>query len=317
MGKNGKRANPEKKTSWVTILKKNLPMTFFVLPGFIIMLINNYLPMSGLIMAFKNMDNSLGIFKSPFAGFNNFKFLFLSGRAFMITRNTVLYNLAFIILGLILSVTIAIAINEIRVRLLAKAFQTIIILPYFLSFVVIGYIVYGFLSPELGFINNTLLPLLGKESINWYSSLEYWPFILVFVNCWVYCGMNSIIYSASMTAIDTTLYEAAVIDGASKWNQIRHITLPLIAPVMTILTLINLGNIFRGNFGLFYQVPLANPILIPVTDVLDTYIYRSLATLGDLGMVTAASLYQSVVGCVIIVSANHIIKKINPENAMF
>ena len=308
---------PHKSRGIMRWIKKNLPMTLFVLPGFAVMLINNYAPMLGLVMAFKRMDNSRGIFGSPFNGFSNFGFLFKSNNAFIITRNTVLYNLAFILIGLVISLVIAIALQELRSRMMAKVYQTIIILPYFLSFVVIGYIVYGLLSPELGFVNRTLMPFLGKDPVNWYSDLQYWPFILVFINCWVYCGINSIIYSASITSIDMGLYESAVIDGASKWKQIRFITLPMLYPVISVLTLISLGNIFRGNFGLFYQVPLANPLLIPATDVLDTYIYRSLSKMGDLGMATAASLYQSVLGCFVIVSANLIIKKINPDNAMF
>ena len=303
--------------SWRKAIKRNLPMVIFIIPGLAVMLINNYLPMFGLVMAFKRMDNSKGILKSPWSGLDNFQFLFQSGRAFLLTRNTVLYNLAFIVLGLIISVSIAVALVEIKTRILAKVYQTIFIMPYFLSFVVIGYIVYGFLAPELGFFNTTLLPFLGMEPIGWYTTLNVWPYILILVHCLVYCGVDSIIYSASITGIDVTLYESAVIDGAGKWAQIRHITLPLLGPVISVLSILKLGNIFRGNFGLFYQVPLANPILTPVTDVLDTYIYRSLSTLGDFGMVTAASFYQSVLGLIVILSANAVIRKINPDNAMF
>jgi len=305
------------KPPWYKVLRKSLPMLFFVVPGVIIMLINSYFPMFGLIMAFKRIDNSLGVFRSPWAGFDNFRFLFLSGRAWLLTRNTVLYNLAFIFLGLIISISIAIALNELRLRLLARGFQTIIILPYFLSFVVIGYIVYSFLAPTLGFFNTSLLPFLGKEKVDWYGTLSVWPYILILVNSLVYCGIDSIIFSASLSGIDNTLYESAVIDGAGKISQIRYITLPLLGPILAVLGILKLGNLFRGNFGLFYQVPMANPILLPVTDVLDTYIYRSLSGLGDFGMVTAASLYQSVLGAIIILTVNFTIRKLSPDNAMF
>jgi len=312
---NSKNGKPQK--SWLKGIKKNLPMMLFILPALSIMIINNFLPMFGLTMAFRRMDNTLGIFRSPWTGFDNFHFLFGTGRALTLTRNTVLYNLAFILLGLIVSVSIAIMLNELKNRVLAKMFQTIIIMPFFLSFVVIGYIVFSFLSPQLGFFNTTLLPFLGMEARSWYSTLHYWPFILTLVHILVFSGVDSIIYSASISGIDQTMYEAAVIDGAGKWAQIRHITLPLLGPVISVLTILKLGNIMRGNFGLFYQVPLANPILIPATDVLDTFIYRSLSTLGDFGMVTAASLYQSVLGAIVILTANYIIGKINPDNAMF
>lgn len=309
------------KTNHITRLllfcKQHGAMFLFVLPVVIIIAINNYLPMAGLIMAFQEIDNSKPFLRSPFNGFENFKFLFASGDAFNITRNTVLYNLVFIFGGLAINVGIAVAMREILNKFLAKVYQTIIILPYFLSFVVVGYVVYSFLSHDQGFVNNVILPFFGMEKIQWYHEPRYWPLILVLVNFWIYCGINSVIYLASIMAIDNSLYESATIDGANKRQQIVHITLPMIAPVMIVLTMLGIGNIFRGNFGLFYQIPLANPILIPTTDVIDTYVYRALVTLNDFGMVTAASFYQSVVGCVLLVVANGILQKMSPDNALF
>ena len=297
-------------------VRKYRALLLFVLPGLVVVLINNYLPMVGVIMAFKRIDNALGIFRSPFVGLENFRFLFLTD-AFRITRNTVLYNLVFIFVGLVVELAIAVALNELRSRKLSRVYQTIIILPYFLSFVVIGYIVYAFLGPIYGFVNRSVLPALGRAPVPWYEVPRYWVFILPLVNFWVYSGMGSVIYLASLAGIDATLYEAATIDGANKRLQIVHITLPMLMPVMVVLTLLGLGNIFRGNFGLFYQVPLAHPSLLPTTDVIDTYVYRSLVTMPDFGMVTAASLYQSVVGCVLVVAANLLVRRVSPQDALF
>jgi len=305
-----------KRRTFIKSLIEYKGLLLFVLPGFIVVLINNYLPMLGVIMAFKRVDNTLGILKSPFVGLDNFKFLFMTD-AFRITRNTVLYNLVGIFIGLLLNLIIAITINELLNKFLARVYQTVIILPYFLSFVVIGYIVYAFLSPVHGFVNFSILPLLGMDKISWYTEPIYWIFILPLVNFWVYCGMESVIYLAAITGIDETLYESAVIDGANKRQQIVHITLPMLTPVMIVLTLLGLGKIFRGNFGLFYQVPLSNAALFPVTDVIDTYVYRSLVTMPDFGMVTAASVYQSVVGCIMLIAANMLVKRISPQDAIF
>ena len=291
-------------------------LILFTVPGMLVLLINNYLPMAGIIIAFKRIDNSLGILKSPFVGLENFKFLFATD-AYRITRNTVLYNLVFIFVGLMINVALAIAINELRNKALSRIYQTIIILPYFLSFVVVGYVVYVFLSPQYGFIKEVLEPILNFKEIAWYENPNYWIFILPLVNFWVSAGMGSIIYLASLTGIDHALFESSMIDGANKRQQIFHITIPMLIPVMIVMTLLSLGNIFRGNFGLFYQVTLNNPALYPTTDVIDTYVYRSLTTMPDIGMTTAASLYQSVVGCVLVVASNFVIRKISPQDALF
>ncbi len=304
------------KGMFVKNIRKYWGLLLFTVPGLLVVLINSYLPMVGLIMAFKRIDNSLGMFKSPFIGLENFRFLFATD-AFRITRNTVLYNLVFIFVGLVINVALAIAISELRSKFLSKLYQTIIIFPYFLSYVVVGYVVYALLSPEYGFVNEVLVPALHLKEIAWYEEPNYWIVILPLVNFWVSAGMGSIIYLASLTGIDSALYESAMIDGANKRQQIFHITIPMLTPVIIVMTLLSLGNIFRGNFGLFYQVTLNNPALYSTTDVIDTYVYRSLMTMPDMGMTTAASLYQSVVGFVLVMLSNLVIRKISPQDALF
>lgn len=304
-------------TGFIGTLIKNKVLLLFLLPGLIVMVVNNYLPMAGLIAAFKNIDYAKGLLGSPFVGFKNFRFLFATSDAWEITRNTVLYNLVFIFLGLFINVVVAICLNEIHRKRLAKLFQTIYMLPYFLSMVVVAYAVYGFLNPGTGFINTALLPAFGINPIDWYLEPKYWVILLPLVNFWVYTGVGSVIYIASITGIDGQMFEAAVVDGATKIQQIIHITLPTIKPVMVIMTLLSLGNIFRGNFGLFYQVPMASPALLSVTNVIDTYVYRAMTTSADMGLVMAASFYQSVVGCVMVVLANFAVRKIDEGSSLF
>lgn len=289
----------------------------FLLPGLLVMLVNNYLPMIGLIAAFKNLDYAKGLLGSPFVGLKNFAFLFATSDAVEVTRNTILFNLLFIFGGLIINVIFAICLNELRTKGLSKLYQTIYMMPYFLSMVVVAYAVYGFLNPATGYINSALLPKLGLEGIDWYLDPKYWVFIIPLVNFWVNTGVGSVIYIASITSIDAQMYEAAVVDGAKKLQQIFYITLPTIKPVMVIMTLLSLGNIFRGNFGLFYQVPMSSPALYSVTDVIDTYVYRSMTTMSDMGLVMAASFYQSVVGCIMVVLANFTVRKIDESSSLF
>ncbi|QHW35618.1 sugar ABC transporter permease (plasmid) [Paenibacillus rhizovicinus] len=288
-----------------------------LLPPVLVFIVNAYLPMVGLLIAFKDINYTDGIFTSPWVGFRNFEYLFTTTDAWRITRNTILYNLLFIFSGLVLSVGIAIALNEIKTRFFPKLYQTIMIMPNFLSMVIVAFVGYAFLSSDSGYINRSILEPLGIPGINWYTEPKYWPFILPFINIWKTVGMNSIIYLAAITSIHAEYYEAAVIDGAGKWKQIRHITLPLLTPVMVILTILAVGNIFRADFGLFYQTTMNSAALYPTTDVIDTYVYRALMNLGDIGMSSAASFYQSVVGFICIMGANWIVKKINSDNAMF
>lgn len=302
-------------------LWKNKAFILMVLPGAIWLILFFYIPVTGNIVAFKNFQYSDGGFikslvNSPWVGFDNFKFLFSSNNAYLITRNTVLYNSAFIILGTLFAVFIAIVLSELRSRKMKKIYQTSMLFPYFLSWVIISYFVYAFLSPDKGLLNSMLTHLGGKE-INWYTEPKYWPFFLIFIGIWKGVGYNSIIYFASILGINSTYYEAAMVDGASKWQQIKSVTIPQLVPLISILSILAVGNIFRADFGLFYQIPRNSGALYEVTSVLDTYIYNGLTSTGDIGMTAAAGLYQSIVGCILVVGTNLIMRKFDEESALF
>ncbi|MCF2939261.1 ABC transporter permease subunit [Paenibacillus alkaliterrae] len=286
-------------------------------PGLLYFIINNYLPMFGMVIAFKDINFAKGILASDWAGFKNFEYLFKTRDAWIITRNTILYNGSFIIINLIAALAVAIILNEVRSKLLKKFYQSFILLPYLISMVIVGYLVYAMLSMETGFLNKSLLPMLGIEPIAWYSESKYWPFILPLVNIWKTAGYLCIVYLASIVGIDKEYYEAATIDGANKWQQIRSITIPLITPVIMIMTLLQIGRIFYSDFGLFYQVPLNSGALLDTTNVIDTYVFRALINLGDIAMSSAAGVYQSIVGFALVVVANFITRKINKDNALF
>ena len=297
-------------------LKRYLSLYVMALPGLIYLFINNFMPLPGLVLAFKKYNAKKGIFGSPFVGLKNFKYLFVTKDAFIITRNTILYNLAFIVINTILAIAVAILLAEMTSKM-KKVYQCLILLPYMISMVIVSYLVFGFLSTENGFINNTVLRTLGMEPISWYMKKQYWPFILVVVNAWKVIGYNCIIYLAAILGIDRSIYESAAIDGASKWAQIKNITIPLLKPTAIMLTLLAIGRIFYSDFGLFYQVPQNQGALFSVTNTIDTYVYRGLLELGDMSMASAAGLYQSVIGFILILSANWAIRKIDPESAMF
>lgn len=296
-------------------------MLLMVLPATLWFIIFKYLPMFGLIISFKEYRVSrdgvwASIVNSEWVGLENFKFLFSTDDAYIITRNTVLYNFTFIILGLIFAVAMAIILSEIANKRLAKFYQTGMFLPHFLSWVIVGYFVFSFLSYDKGMLNQ-IFGFFGIESMQWYNDPTYWPIIIVFVALWKAIGYNSVIYLAAITGIDRSLYEAAMIDGANKWQQVRHITIPMLIPLMIILTLLAVGNIFYADFGLFYQVPRDSGTLYSVTNVIDTYVYRGLKVTGEIGMSTAAGLYQSVVGFILVITSNYIVRKINSDNALF
>ncbi len=303
-------------------LRRNAPLFLMLLPGVLYLLVNNYLPMFGVIIAFKTFKFYGGGFlssllRSKWVGFSNFAFLFGTQDAFLITRNTMLYNGAFIAIGLVVSVAIAVCLNELRSRRLAKLYQSIMFLPYFLSWVVVSYIVYAFLSVDLGLLNRAAAALFGAQPVSWYGETKYWPFILVAINTWKWAGYNSIIYLAAIITFSSEYYDAACIDGAGKLQQIRHITLPLLAPLIILMTLVQIGRIFNADFGLFFHVPRNTGTLFPVTNVIDTYVYRGLMTMGDIGMSSAAALYQSVVGFVLVFASNLAVRRASPENALF
>lgn len=292
-----------------------------LLPGIFVLIINNYIPMLGIVIAFKryrfseNFFNSL--LKSEWVGFSNFDFFFRTPNAFVITRNTLLYNLVFILLGLLIPVFFAIALNEIRNKMLAKVYQSFMFLPYFLSWIIVSYLAYSMLSRDEGFINRSILLPLGINPVNWYFEPAYWPFILGFFQIWKYTGYNVVVYLAAISGIDSEYYEAAAIDGASRWQQVQSITLPMLQPLMIIMTLLAVGRIFNADFGLFYNVPKNSGALYSVTDVIDTYVFKALRNSNNVGMAAAAGCYQAVVGCITVFTANYIVRKIDADKALF
>ncbi len=312
-----KKIKDARSRKFMKAVVKYKALLIMMIPCSIILFINSYLPLFGLIIAFKNINYKDGIFRSPWSGLENFRFLFSTDAAWRITRNTIAYNLVFIFVGMVISVAIAIALNEIRNRYLKKCYQTLVILPNFLSMVVVAYIVYSFLNPEQGYMNTTILKKMNITPIKWYDEPIYWPYILILTKLWHSVGYGSIIYIATLTGIDSQLYEAAIIDGASKWQQTKYITIPSLSGMMIISIVLALGNIIKGDFGLFFQVPMSSGLLYGVTDVVDTYVYRALITLQDIGMASAAGFYQSVVGLIMVVIANLIVRKIDKEQALF
>lgn len=303
----------KKKTNW----KKTIAVYILMLPALLYFLFNNYLPMFGIVMAFKRINFSLGILKSPWCGLDNFTFLFSSGNAWAITRNTILYNIAFIILGTVLGIAIAILLSEVRQKFAARAYQTLILLPYLMSWVIVSYLAYAFLNSNTGFIDNSILPFFGvKATSDFYQDPTYWPFILIFVNMWKTLGFSTILYLSAVIGISTDYYEAATIDGATKWQQIKNITLPCIKPTVITLFILSVGRMFYSDFGLFYQVPKNAGMLYSVTQTIDTYVYNALMTQNNLGMSSAAGFYQSVVGFFLIIIANWVIRKVSPEDAL-
>lgn len=297
--------------------KRWLPLYLMMAPGLIYVFINNYIPMFGTVIAFKRINYQKGIWGSDWVGLANFKFLFTTDDAFIITRNTILYNLAFIVFNTVIGMILAILICDVAGKKLKKLYQSAILLPYLMSIVIISYIVFAFLSTENGMINNSLLIPMGKEPIAWYAQPGYWPFILMIVNIWKGVGYGCLIYISAINGIPKDYYEAANLDGAGKWKQIQCITLPALVPSVITLTLLSIGRIFYSDFGLFYQVPLDSGALYSATNVIDTYVYRALIKLGNVGMSSAACLYQSVVGFVLVLTANMIVRKTSKENALF
>jgi putative aldouronate transport system permease protein len=305
-----------KKNKNLAQFKRCLPLYFMALPGLIYLFINNYMPLPGLVLAFKKFNARKGIFGSDWVGLTNFKYLFTTQDAFIITRNTILYNVAFIIINTVCAIAVAIILAELTSKV-KKFYQSAILLPFLISAVIISYLVFAFLSTENGFINNSILKPLGIDGISWYTEKKYWPFILILVNTWKTIGYNCIIYLSTIIGFDKAYYEAAAIDGASKWQQIKQITLPLLKPTIIMLTLLSIGRIFYSDFGLFYQVPQNSGALYSVTNTIDTYVYRGLLELSDIAMSSATGLYQSVVGFILVLSANLIVRKVDSENALF
>lgn len=314
-----KKSGTPKPSFWKKV-KANRELLLLTLPGALWFLAFSYLPMFGTIVAFKKFRITGGFFQSlwesEFVGFENFKFLFASGDAWIILRNTVGYNAIFIVLGVVLPISMALMIREMLFKKTAKTMQTFMFMPYFLSWVVVSYCLFTFLDPEKGLFNS-VLQNMGYDPISWYTEKRFWPGIIVFMSQWKGIGYGTVVYLATICGFDPTYYEAAALDGASKWKQIQLITLPLLKPIVTIMLIMAVGGIFRADFGLFYQLPKDSGPLYPVTNVLDTYIYRALRNNGEIGMSSAAALFQSVVGLVLILGANKLVSKVDRQNAMF
>jgi len=290
-------------------------LDFMVLPAGLYLLINNYFPMVGLFVAFKNIDYTVGILNSPWCGFDNFRYLFATSDAWLITKNTLLYNFSFIIVGNLLGIIIGLFLANLLSKRLQKFFQTSILLPQIISYVIVGYIVFAFLSNQAGLLTKALDR--NKNSINFYADRTWWPFILNIVYNWKQIGFSAVLYLAAISSIDSTLYEASAIDGAGRMQQIWKITLPMIKSTIITLVLLQIGRIFYSDFGLFYQVPMNSGLLYNVTQTIDTYVYRMLMTNNRISMASAASFYQSIVGFALILAANAIVRRVDRENALF
>ncbi len=310
-------------------VKRHIAFLTMLLPGLAFLLCFSYLPMPAIILAFKRYSlakppkdfwiqnkfiYSLFI-DNPWVALNNFKFIFQSPDAWTVVRNTVGYNLVFMSLGLVMSVSLAIIINELNNRIAAKVYHTILFLPYFISWIVVAYLVYAFVSAKGVF--NQIFTSLGMPTVNFYSEPKYWPFIFVFCNMWKYTGNNSIIYLATLSGFDQELYEAAAIDGAGKWQQIRHITLPQLVPTIVLLQILAVGRIFNGDFDMFYSLPNGSGPLKNVSTTLDVYVYNTMKTGAQLGLASAAAFFQSLVGFVLVLTTNLIVRRVSPEMAMF
>lgn len=297
-------------------VKKNRTLLLMLAPAFILTFIFAYVPMGGLVLAFKQFNYNDGIFGSPWVALDNFKFFFQSGQVFNVTRNTALYNLAFIFFNTGLEVLFAIILSEMTRKRPKKIIQSMYFLPYFISWVIVGSIAYSLFNYENGTLNS-LLTFLGMEPVNVYGSPESWPLIIIGFSAWKNIGYGMVVYMAAIVGVDASLYEAAKIDGAGLFHRVRHITLPAITPTIITLVLLAVGRIFRGSFDLFYQLVGNNGALFDATDVIDTFVFRSLMQSSELGMTAAVGFYQSVLCFITIIIVNHVVKKIESDYALF
>lgn len=311
----GKRLRPK----WT---RDDFELGLLGLPAFLWYALFAYLPMFGLVIAFKDFRIKPGsgflesLFSSKWVGFDNFKFFLSSNTFTMLLRNTILYNLVFIVLGIVFPVTVAIIISQIYSKRKSKVYQTAMFFPHFMSWVVVSYFVYAFLNPDKGLMN-AVVQVFGGDKIMWYSESQYWPFILIFMQVWKTIGYSMVVYLASITGIDGTLYEAAMLDGASKWQQAKYVTLPCLRPIIIMMFILNVGRIFYSDFGLFYQVTQGVPnSLNQVASTFDTYIYSALQGNVAIGKTAAASMFQSVCCCVTVLLANFIVSKVDEDNAI-
>jgi len=295
-------------------LRPYWPVYVLLIPGMLYLLINNYIPMVGIISAFKRINVNDGLLFSPWNGLDNFRYLFASGAAGDIFRNTLLYNTAFIVVTTAVAIALAILINDVASVRLKKLYQSSILLPFTLSMVVVSYVVFGFLSHENGLLNHSIFE---SDPIQWYSEGQYWPAILIIVNLWKTVGYSTLLFMAGLIGIDRSLYEASALDGANRWRQIVHIDLPSLTPTIITLTLLAVGRIFYSDFGLFYQVPRNSGAIFDVTTTIDTYVYRALISAGGIGQSAAAGFFQAIVGFVLVISVNAAVRKYQRASALF
>ena len=302
--------------------KKTLWLLTMVAPGAIWLMLIRYLPMFGIVMAFldyrlptRKMPFPINLLHSDFVGLDNFQFLFTSDALTMI-RNTLGYNIVWIALGLVLAVALAIMMSELTKKVLAKTYQTLMFFPYFLSWVVAAYFLFAFLDPTNGMIVRAQQAATGT-AIDWYNEPKYWPVILTICSMWKNTGYSTVLYLSAITGIDRSQYEAAAVDGATRWQQMLHVTLPHLKPIIIVLLIMNVGKIFNADFGLFWSVPMNSAPLFPVTQVVDTYVYRSYKFTGDVGMSTAAGFLQNLVGFICIMDANAIVRRLDADSSLF
>lgn len=304
-----------KKNRFVSDFKRSFPFLLLALPGAVVLFLFRLMPLFGLVLPFKNYNPTLGFWKSEWAGFENFKFLFKSNDVLNATRNTLFYNAVGIVVGIVVGVGIALLLFELANKYV-KIYQTILYLPYFISFVVVAFIMKGILDMDYGILNKVIV-YFGGEKLMWYNNPEYWFWIIPILSVWKNLGNNVLMYYAALIGISPELYESARIDGAGKLKQVWYISIPMIKNIIVVLFILNIGKIMYADFGLFYNVPLNIGLLYPATDVLDTYVYRALMTIGDIGMSSAAAFYQAVVGFILVIVSNSVAKKIDPESGMF
>lgn len=313
---NGAETPAYKRPSFLRLVSQNKALLLMCLPAIVFFFVFSYMPMPGAYIAFTNFNYNQGIWNSPFIGLQNFKFLFTSGQLGLLLRNTVLYNVAFIVLGNVLQLAFAILLNEVRCKTYKKVSQSLMFLPYFISDVLVSLLVYNLLNYDYGFISN-LVRSLGGDMPKVYQMANAWPLIIILVNLWKGTGYGTVVYFAAITGMDTSMMEAAEIDGANGYQRIWYITLPTLKPTVVILFLFAIGGILKGNFGLFYNLVGNNSMLFNTTDIIETYVYRSMMNSFNFSQSSAVGLFQSVVGFFIVLAANAIVKKLEPDYALF
>lgn len=304
-----------KKSFW-QLVKRYRVLLLMLLPSVLYVLLFSYIPMGGIVLAFENYNYADGIFGSPWCGLSNFEFFFQSGQALRVTKNTVLYNALFIAVNTVMQLSVAVLLSEMKGRWFKRITQSLMFLPYFISWVIVSIIAFNLFSYDYGLINGTLARL-GMKKMDFYGTPWVWPFILTFFSFWKGIGYGSVMYLAAIMGIDTSIYEAAEIDGANVFQRIWRITLPLLRPTIVILLLLSIGGIFRGNFDMFYQLIGNNGLLYDATDVIDTFTFRSLINTADVGMSAAVGVYQSVLCFAMIMLANFCVKKVEPDYTLF